>query len=261
LLGVNSLQPEESTNLTAGVGLALNKDLHITLDYYDIAIDDRIVISEEIITDTTTNSRVNFFTNSIDTKTNGVDVVVDWRNLDLGPGALAVSLAGNFNLTNERDGAIPQVNGTDVIGATQEALFFTSRPSEKIVLGLTYQMERIGISLYNTYFGSTEFRQTGLSSDLKTVFDPKIVTDLGVTFGIFSNITVAAHVNNLLDVLPEWKFEALNSAGSAILADPAATKVQTNLVTFNGRYDVMTYDGYHFSQLGRIYSLTLTYGL
>ncbi len=261
LLGVKPLTPEESTNLTFGFGWAVSQNLNLTVDYYDIAIDDRIVISNRVTTDTTTGSQVEFFTNSINTKTSGLDVVVDLRNMDLGPGALGVSLAANINLMNERDGAIPQVNGTDVIDATQEALFFTSRPKEKFVLGISYQMEHLGLSLYNTYFGSTEFRQTGLDPNLKTVFDPKIVTDLGITYEVFGNITIAANVNNLLDVLPEWKFEALNSAGSAILSDPAQTKVQTNLVTFNGRYDVMTYDGYHFSQLGRLYSLSLTYGL
>jgi len=80
-----------------------------------------------------------------------------------------------------------------------------------------------------------------------------------VTFDLFSNVSVSANVNNLLDVLPKWNFEALNPSGEAILADPAQTKVQRNLITFNGRYDIMTYDGFHFSQLGRIYNLTLTH--
>jgi iron complex outermembrane receptor protein len=66
-------------------------------------------------------------------------------------------------------------------------------------------------------------------------------------------------VNYIFDVIPQCKYEALNAAGQAILADPAQTKVQTNLITFNGRYPITTYDGVHFSQLGRIYNATLTY--
>lgn len=258
LLGVKPLTPEESKNLTVGVGAKLLDHFNVTVDFYTISMSDRIVISNRVPFGT--GGEVEFFTNSIATKTSGIDIVADYRNIPLGSGSLGISLAGNMNLVNERDGAILKVGGTDVIDATQEALFFTSRPKEKFVVGATYDMERIGVALNNTYFGSTEFRQTGLDANLKTVFEPKIVTDLAVTYRLFGNVTLSGSVNNVLDVIPEWKFEALNSTGQAILNDPAQARVQSNLVTFNGRYDIMTYDGYHFSQLGRIFNLTLTYG-
>ncbi len=257
-LGVKPLRPEESRNLTLGIGAKLTDDINLTFDYYNIDVDNRIVISNRVTTDTL-GSQVEFFTNSIDTRTTGLDLVLDYKNIVAGPGAFAFSFAGNLNLKNARRGAIPKVKGTDVIDATQEALFFTSRPKTKFVVGASYEMEKFNVSVNNTYFGKTEFRQAGLSSNLKTVFDPKIVTDLAVSYDIFSNVTLTANVNNLLNVLPKWKFEALNAAGSAILADPAQTKAQSNLITFNGRYDIMTYDGFHFSQLGRIYNLSLTY--
>lgn len=266
ILGVKPLDPEESRNLTFGIGAKVNENINLTFDFYNISIDDRIVISNRVKYITAagdTLGEVEFFTNSIDTKTSGLDIVLDYNNIKVGSGALALSLAGNINLKNERDGAIPQVKGTNVIDATQEALFFTSRPKQKFVLGATYGMKKLNVSLNSTYFGKTEFRQAGLISDLKTVFDPKVVTDLAVTFDLFKNVSLSANVNNVLDVLPEWKFEALTDVGRKILSgDPTApttVKAQTNLITFNGRYDVMTYDGYHFSQLGRIFNLTLTH--
>jgi len=258
LLGVKPLTPEESKNLTLGIGAKVTEDINLTFDYYDISIDDRIVISNRV---TTTTGAVEFFTNSIDTKTTGLDVVIDYKNIGVGSGVLAFSVAGNMNLKNERDGRILQVKGTNVIDATQEALFFTSRPKRKFVVGVSYEMEKLNVSLNNTYFGKTEFRQTGLDANLKTVFEPKVVSDLALTYDLFDNVSLSANVNNVLDITPKWKFEALNSAGTAILNSAAQTKVQTNLITFNGRYSIMTYDGFHFSQLGRIYNLSLTYGL
>jgi len=255
-LGVKPLEPEESKNLTFGIGAKVTNDFNITFDFYDISIADRIVISNRV---TSGADQLEFFTNSIDAKTSGLDLVLDYKNINVGSGALGLSIAGNISLKNERDGAILQVKGTNVIDATQEALFFTSRPKEKFVVGAAYEMRRLNLSLNNTYFGKTEFRQQGLSSNLKTVFDAKIVSDLAITFDLFNNVSLAANVNNLFDVIPKWNFEALNAAGTAILSDPAQTKVQRNLITFNGRYDVMTYDGYHFSQLGRIYNLSLTH--
>jgi len=257
LLGVNSLTPEESKNITVGIGAMITDNFNVTLDYYDISISDRIVISNRVPFGT--SGEVEFFTNSIDSKTTGLDLVVDYKNMVLGSGMLGFLIAGNVNLKNEHEGEIPQVGGIDVIDSTQLALFFTSRPSEKFVAGVTYDISSLHLSLNATYFGSTEFRQTGMSTNLKTVFDPKVVTDIGVSYDIFSNLIVSANVNNIFDVLPKWNFEAVNSLGEAILADPAQVKVQTNLVTFNGRYDVMTYDGYHFSQLGRLFNLALTF--
>ena len=271
LLGVKPLTPEKSRNLTLGVGAKATENLNITFDYYRITVKDRIVISNRVPFGT--SGEVNFFTNSISTITSGLDLVFEYKNIELGSGALGVSLAGNLNLKNERDGNILQVRGRDVIDAEQEALFFTSRPKRKFVLGTSYDLEGVNISLNNTYFGKTEFRQNGLDQHLKTVFDPKVVTDLGVSYNLFSDVVISANVNNLLNVIPKWKFEAVSTdisgkpfadgtaGGQAILNDPAQVRVQRNLVTFNGRYDIETYDGFHFSQLGRIYNLTITYSL
>jgi iron complex outermembrane receptor protein len=33
----------------------------------------------------------------------------------------------------------------------------------------------------------------------------------------FSELTIAANINNLLNVLPEWQFKAENSNGTAII--------------------------------------------
>jgi iron complex outermembrane receptor protein len=259
ILGVKPLDPEESKNLTFGIGAKLTPDFNLTLDYYDIFISDRIVISNRVPYPPSTDPNVNFFTNSIDSKTTGLDMVLDYKNLKVGSGIVGLSVAGNITLKNERDGAILQVKGINVIDAEQEALFFTSRPKQKFIAGITYEMRRFNVSLNNTYFGKTEFRQLGLDPNLKTEFKPKVVTDLGVTFDLFSNVSVTANVNNVFDVLPEWEFVALNPAGAAILSDPAKTKVQRNLITFNGRYPITTYDGAHFSQLGTIFNLSLTH--
>ena len=98
-----------------------------------------------------------------------------------------------------------------------------------------------------------------MSNDLRVEFLTKMVTDLGVTYSASKKLTIALNVNNLLNVLPEWEFKAENAAGTAILNDPAQTRTQFNLVTFNGRYSQMGYDGYHFSQLGTMFSLSMNY--
>ena len=73
------------------------------------------------------------------------------------------------------------------------------------------------------------------------------------------------NINNLFNVLPEWEFKAENAAGQAMINDTlnsygvTAIQEQSNLITFNQRYSQMTYDGYHFSQLGTMFNLSLNY--
>jgi iron complex outermembrane receptor protein len=54
------------------------------------------------------------------------------------------------------------------------------------------------------------------------------------------------------------EFYKRNSTGQAILDGAAVTNSPSNL-TFNQRYSQMTYDGYHFSQLGTMFNLSLNY--
>jgi iron complex outermembrane receptor protein len=82
---------------------------------------------------------------------------------------------------------------------------------------------------------------------------------LGIDFAATDKLTVALNVGNLFNVLPEWKFTAENEVGEAILNNPTDIKSQLNLITFNGRYSQMTYQGFHFSQLGTLFNLSLTY--
>ena len=108
-------------------------------------------------------SDVSFFSNAIDTKTSGIDVVLSYKDIALGTGELDLNLSGNYTIQNERDGAVKNTTlvanaGQSVVNETQEALFFTSRPKTKWILGADYTINKIGLSLNNTYFGKTTFQ-------------------------------------------------------------------------------------------------------
>ncbi len=273
LLGLPSLDPEQSTNFTLGVGLRPSDDLSITIDYYNIRVEDRIILSTEIggtdgggteldqiLTDNNL-SDLSFFVNGIDSRTSGLDFVANYRGLKLGENILSVNLSGNYVIQNERDGdvknpAIVAGAGQSVANQTQEALFFTSRPKFKAILGLSTDLGKLGISLNNTVFGPTTFYQQGLDAGIFTEFNTKVVTDLAFNYGISDKTTLSLNINNLLNVLPEWEFKS-ETDGDSRLNDTEFLQGQSNLITFNQRYSQMTYDGYHFSQLGTMLSAAL----
>ncbi|MGB4958982.1 MAG: TonB-dependent receptor [Saprospiraceae bacterium] len=273
LLGLPSLEPEKSTNITLGLGMRPSSDFSFTLDYYNISVKDRIVLSTEIGNTTAGNtaldkilnannlSDLSFFVNALDTKTSGLDFVSNYRGFELGTGRLGINLSGNYTFQNERNGAVKNPKlvadaGQSVANGTQEALFFTSRPRFKAILGLDAEFGKLGLQLNNTLFGPTTFRQQGLTDGLFTEFATKIVTDLGITYQTSKNSTLSININNLLNVLPEWSFKA-DSGKESLLSDAALLKANSNAITFNQRYSQMTYDGYHFSQLGTMFNAAL----
>jgi len=276
LLGLPSLEAEKSTNITVGLGLRPSNNLSITLDYYNIAVKDRVILSSEIGATAAGNtplddlltannlSDLSFFVNALDTRTSGIDFVANYRGLELGSTRVGVNLAGNYTMQNEREGdiknpAIVESAGQTVSNATQEALFFTSRPKFKAILGLDATFGKLGVALNNTLFGPTTFRQQGLDAGLYTEFATKAVTDLSFNYTIAENTNITLNINNLLGVLPEWEFKA--DEGSGIdLSNAEYLQGQSNLITFNQRYSQMTYDGYHFSQLGRLFNLSVNVG-
>lgn len=287
-LHVGKLKAEKSTSFTLGLGFKPGRNTSMTLDYYNIQLKDRIVLGKEIYPTDNPKDLVNivyaqlnpkvvslsFFVNAIDSTTSGLDYVFSHRNMQLGDGKLAFNLSGNYTLKNERDGdvhnpAFVTEAKQSVVDITQEALMFTSRPKFKTIFGFDYDLKDINFSLNNTVFGPTTFRNAGMDQNLAVEFKTKTVTDFAVNYQITKNMTLAFNINNMFNVTPSWDFKTVGNkaAGQALLdskvLDPAygltPRQVQTNLITFNGRYSMVTYDGSHFSQLGRMYNLSLNY--
>ncbi|KRB83425.1 TonB-dependent siderophore receptor [Duganella sp. Root198D2] len=293
-LEVPKLHAEKSDNITLGLGLKPDDNTSITLDYYRIKVKDRIVLGKEIgpvchHDDSLTPAEdqlqydacfakskldqelakagivsVSFFINALTTRTEGLDYVLSRKNIPLADGKLTLNLSGNYTHRNERDGAVRNPKlvadaNQSVMDATQEALMFTSRPKFKTILGADWDYKKLNLSLNNTVFGPTHFRQAGLDSNLETKFKTKNVTDFALNYNLMPNVTVSFNVNNVFNTTPEWEFRALNAEGQKKIDDPNARAIQRNLITFNGRYDMVTYDGSHFSQLGRTYAASLNY--
>ncbi len=277
-LGVNKLTPEKSTNFTLGVGLKPNKNLSITVDYYNIQVKDRIILGSEITgtaSGTTALDKilksngivaVSFFANALNTTTSGIDYVISQRNILFGGGKMTINLAGNYTIENKytsiSNPALIESAKQSVFDATQNGLLFTSRPKYKTILGFDWQYKKVAINLNNTLFGTTRFHQNGLDANTDTEFVPRVVTDLGASIFISKAVTLNLNVSNIFNVLPKWNFVDLKT-GEKTYFDPnnnvpsAKNWAQYNLITFNGRYSNVTYDGSHFSQLGTVLNASL----
>ena len=259
LLGVPRLKAEKSSNISFGFGFNPNRNFSLTADYYSINIDDRIVYGSEVSNAFIDN--ISFFVNAAQTKTTGIDLVANYRNIGVGTSKLGLNLAGNYTLKNELVGGWQAVNdkiGLPIYSQTSESLLTTSRPKYKFILGGDLTKGKLAINLNNTLFGPTKFNNADLSPDLRLEFLPKILTDLGLAYTVNSHTSISFTVQNILNVMPKYELKAMNAAGEVILNNENAVKEQISYITFNGRYPVITYDGSHFSQMGTTYLAQLT---
>ena len=286
LLGVPKLKPEKSNNYTIGIGLTPNRNFSITADYYNITIKERIVYSSSITSSDPSTAlyqilqaagvvQANFFINGIKTRTQGIDYVASYRNIELGNGKLGVNLAGNITLKNEIVGSpnnpkpIEDADAS-ILSAQIRSLLTESRPEYKTVLGFDYLIKKWNFNLNNTLFGPTKFQDLdnggAVMNYIKQAFKTKVVTDLNVGYSFTDNISASFTVNNLFNILPEWKLELTGNSSdpgyanaATTLGNPADKSLLEGFLAFSGRYKILLYNGSHFSQLGTVFNASVTF--
>ncbi|MBC7888284.1 MAG: TonB-dependent receptor [Ferruginibacter sp.] len=297
-LGIPLLKPEKSNNYTVGFGLNPNKNLSFTLDFYSITIKERIVYSSSITTEdrklanpvtelgrilkgSSTGAgnfdlaSVQFFINGIKTRTEGLDLVANYKNISLGAGKLGINLAGNYTLKNEiigspNDPPAVKAGGTTILSTQVKSLLTEGRPKYKAVMGMDYRIKKFSVNLNNTLFGPTKFQDLdnggSLMNNVKQVFKAAVVTDLNLGYDFTDKINFSVTVNNIFNVLPKWKLELTGSASdpnyaaaAATLNNPADKSLLEGFLAFSGRYRILGYNGSQFSQLGTIFQASLNF--
>ena len=168
LVGATPLRPEESDNISAGVVMQ-RYGFTASVDWYRIAIDDRIVLSSNFQGAALTGllaargypgvGAVAYESNAVDSTTEGVDVTVRHR-ADLGDfGALTTTLAANVTETKlDRIAGTPAALAalgitTPLFDLTQQVRTTDSTPKDKITLNLNWERDRWLVSLTGTRYG------------------------------------------------------------------------------------------------------------
>lgn len=226
-LGAQPLTPERSRNYSLGLALTPVAGLSVTADAYQIDIDDRITLtgllsSAGVRTILRANGFsgdqfVRFFTNAIDTRTRGVDVVASYA-LNLGSaGRLRSTLGYNHNETKIRSIAPtpPQLSGLGLVlfDRQTQGYFTEGTPRDKLILGLDWNLGRIGINLRETRYGKWALLNNTPSLD--QFYGAKWITDLEVGFDVTDRMRLSAGAYNIFDTYPDRNTVA-NTIGSSL---------------------------------------------
>jgi iron complex outermembrane receptor protein len=212
VLGAQPLKPENSTHASAGIAITPLPALDITVDYYRIAIDDRIVLSGNFTGTTITAllspfgaNSARFFTNAIDTRTNGVDVTASYRVALDAAGELRLN--GSYNNTRtDIVGAIttpPQLAGLELqlFDRIERRRIECGQPHDSLRAGADWRRARWGANLNLARYG--EFCSFTASPNDDQTFEPKWLTDAEVSYRVAPNLTLAAGAQNLFNLFPD----------------------------------------------------------
>lgn len=197
--GAVPLKEEESVNLSAGFVVNLGNTLKLTVDYYKIDIDDRIIV----IPGSTDN--VTFFSNMVDTKTDGFDIMASGV-FDIGSGAFIWNVGYNTTDTTVKNPA--------GIGEEELNTLETASPDDKIILSGVFSFDRWSFMARATRFGETtrDFDFGGGFPDAQT-YGADWSIDLEYAFHFTDAWTVAIGGANVLDQYPDLSSDDNNFFG------------------------------------------------
>ncbi len=215
-LGIPELSEESSLNYSAGIILRPLPSLAITIDYYRVDVEDRIVVSNQIrpgndpfldaALAAAGANRGQFFLNAADTETSGIDLMGEYTFGFFGGGELTLTFGANFTET-EISSLKPPASLSSV--ANIQTLLFTRRdqsiveewqPESRINLGAAYARENFNASVNVRRYGSYAVTQ---SSGFRQKYSAKNTVDLRVSFSPAKRLTLTLGGNNVTDELPD----------------------------------------------------------
>lgn len=214
LLGARALEPEESKNYSMGFTFHGSAGLAVSADAYQIDLDDRIVLSEiiggtevtEYIADNLgiqNISTVRFFTNAVDSRTRGVDVVLDNTFPVESHSTLNLSLAASYAETVVRgvkdNPTVLTDLGATLISEGTVSSIERSRPRTKVVLSGIWRTANLSALVRTSYLGSTEHNTP--FGEQTHGHEWQLDVDLEYAFG--DRVRVALGGNNILDNYPD----------------------------------------------------------
>ncbi|XHS78285.1 TonB-dependent receptor plug domain-containing protein [Burkholderiaceae bacterium UC74_6] len=225
-LGATPLRAEKSRNFSAGVLLQATKDWQTTLDLYQIDIDHRILLSGNLslpaaLRTTLANQGVyvsagRYFTNALDTRTRGADLVSTLRQGWGSAGSSDFTLAYNYNRNTVRGvDSNPDVltaNNLTLIDRVSLGRATVSSPQSKLVLAAEHQLGPWNGRVAATRYGSYVVRQSDATLDQN--FNPAWLLDASLGWSN-RNWTVSAGIDNLTNRYPDHVLAA-NSVGGIL---------------------------------------------
>ncbi len=239
--GIPDLTEETSVNLSAGLTAQPRSNVSLTADFYRITIDGRIVLTSQFssLTASEPNAAIRarvaeillpfqaqgvttaqFFTNAVDTRTLGVDLVASYATA-LGGGTLNLTGSANFTKTEVTRVNVPQAMADSFASGNLDTVrvrilnpedrnrLEDGLPRRKGSVQARWQRGRFGALGRATYYGPIEYHHpTNPANDEH--FSAKTLCDLDLSYELRGGMRVAVGGSNIFNTFPDQQRKAAN---------------------------------------------------
>jgi iron complex outermembrane receptor protein len=233
-LGAQGLRPEHSTSFSGGIVITPTDNFSLTLDYYNIDINNRVALSNFTIQPGSPEQQalidagvpgaellgsLSFFSNAFDSTVEGIDLVANYT--------MEVGQAGEINFTASHSYNDQTVDRFDPGTIDSERVFDLENqlPHHRSVFTTNFRAAS-GLELMlraNHYSGWEDATFGEVSS-----FGSEVLIDLAVTYPLFDDrVRLTVGANNVFDNLPDRE-------SNGTLSFLGATRPLSSPFGFNG---------------------------
>ncbi|MDP3854244.1 TonB-dependent siderophore receptor [Phenylobacterium sp.] len=228
LVGIDGLKPEKSTNFSIGFVAHPGAGFTVTFDAYEITVEDRIVGSGalfgsggafniaavraailangNVLDPTVTQTGITIFTNGLETRTRGAELVLTTSS-DFGDyGGVQWSLTANFNETEVTKISAPpaQLAGASLFNLTAISNLEDTSPKYRFVGGALWTWDKLTVNLREALYGpSSNLNSRTGAVYYKTEIEATLITDLEVSYKFTDSVKLAVGANNLFNTYPD----------------------------------------------------------
>ncbi|WP_307189113.1 TonB-dependent receptor plug domain-containing protein [Massilia putida] len=212
--GIPKLHEEKSKSYTLGTTWTPSKAVSVTADLYHIQIDNRIVLSGRFDADNYPAlgailqnlgvGQAQFFVNSVDTRTQGLDLTASHRTT-IGGGKLTTYLAMNFSRTEVTGVHAPAAlaGHEDVLLSERERLFIEQGgPRRKATLDFDYVLGQLETDFRIIHYGPQTLGTFDGPPVPDQYYKSKTSADLAFTWAFSDKTKLTVGGTNIFNVHP-----------------------------------------------------------
>jgi iron complex outermembrane receptor protein len=229
-LGATSLDEEQSFNLSAGIVVQW-ENLTFTVDAFSVDVDDRITLSERLFGDDlvafvqaqpggTDVESVRFFTNAVDTSTEGIEAVLTWRTA-LAGGEFDVTASYSYAKTEIDDlrATTTELTAIDpslvLVGVEEINTLEDAAPKHKGLLTARWSNDRFdGLVRLARYGSAKRVFNFGGGFEPEQTYGNEIQLDIEAGYQFTDNFSLVVGASNLLDEYPDLSSDDINFFGN-----------------------------------------------
>ena len=269
ILGIPPLIGEMANSFSLGFMASPSNWLDISVNGYLTAIKNRIVLTSNFngtnntelaqILSNNAATQVNFFSNAIDTRSKGIEAVLNYHTIFGNLNRLRFSLSAAYNqneVVKAADGKPLLKTSPTLISSMQLNNYFNREEQSRIEVASPklkgnfaayFTHKTLVIMVRINYFGQVRYISpiinpqapstfpyntfTGLQQTTDQTFKAKTVTDLSLSFNINKSFTLNFGVNNVFDTYPDKQLHSENVAMGRFIYNPHVQQMGSN-----GRY-------------------------